>query len=70
MTGEETRSACCAGYKAYYHHEKGYPSKDFFGAFQVPFIAVLRVVPDVVLKIEESILQTGRKEHFPERSER
>ena len=29
MTGEETRSACCAGYKAYYHHEKGYPSKDF-----------------------------------------
>ncbi len=32
MTGEETRSACCAGYKAYYHHEKGYPSKDFFKA--------------------------------------
>lgn len=30
MTGEESRSACCAGYKAYYHHEKGYPSREFF----------------------------------------
>lgn len=32
MTGEESRSACCAGYKAYYHHEKGYPSREFFKA--------------------------------------
>ena len=32
MTGVETRSACCAGYKAYYHHENGYPSKEFFKA--------------------------------------
>ncbi|MCD8018565.1 MAG: ribulokinase, partial [Clostridiales bacterium] len=32
MTGKESRSACGAGYKAYYHHEKGYPSKAFFKA--------------------------------------
>ncbi|MBQ8802304.1 MAG: ribulokinase [Tyzzerella sp.] len=32
LTGEETRSACCTGYKAYYHHETGYPSKDFLKA--------------------------------------
>lgn len=32
LTGEETRSACCAGYKAYYHHESGYPSKEFYKA--------------------------------------
>lgn len=32
LTGEESRSACCAGYKAFYHHEMGYPSKEFFKA--------------------------------------
>ncbi|MCI5596759.1 MAG: ribulokinase [Lachnospiraceae bacterium] len=32
LTGEESRSACGAGYKAFYHHEMGYPSKDFFKA--------------------------------------
>lgn len=32
LTGEESRSACGAGYKAFYHHEMGYPSKDFFQA--------------------------------------
>lgn len=30
LTGEETRSACAAGYKAFYHHEMGYPDKNFF----------------------------------------
>lgn len=30
LTGIETRSACGAGYKAFYHYEMGYPSKDFF----------------------------------------
>lgn len=29
LTGKETRSACSAGYKAYYHYEEGYPSKSF-----------------------------------------
>lgn len=29
LTGVETRSACGAGYKMFYHHETGYPSKDF-----------------------------------------
>lgn len=32
MTGVETRSACGAGYKAFYRHDTGYPSKDFFKA--------------------------------------
>ena len=32
LTGVETRSACGAGYKAFYHHEMKYPSKDFFSA--------------------------------------
>ena len=32
MTGEETRSACGAGYKAFYRHDSGYPTKDFFKA--------------------------------------
>lgn len=32
LTGEETRSACGIGYKAFYHHENGYPSDDFFKA--------------------------------------
>lgn len=32
MTGTETRSACGAGYKAFYRHDNGYPSEDFFRA--------------------------------------
>lgn len=32
LTGEESRTACGAGYKAFYHHEMGYPSKEFFKA--------------------------------------
>ncbi|NFL36360.1 ribulokinase [Clostridium botulinum] len=30
LTGVEARSACAAGYKAFYHHKMGYPSKEFF----------------------------------------
>lgn len=32
LTGQECRSACGIGYKAFYHHEKGYPSNEFFKA--------------------------------------
>lgn len=32
LTGKESRSACAAGYKAFYHHEMGYPTADFFKA--------------------------------------
>ncbi len=32
MTDTLTASACAMGYKAFYHHEKGFPSKDFFKA--------------------------------------
>ncbi len=32
MTGVETRSACGAGYKMFYRHDSGYPTKEFFKA--------------------------------------
>lgn len=32
LTGVESRSACGAGYKMFYHHENGYPNKDFLKA--------------------------------------
>lgn len=32
LTDNPSRSACGAGYKAFYHHERKYPSKDFFKA--------------------------------------
>lgn len=32
MTGTEVRNSCTAGYKALWHKQKGYPSKDFFKA--------------------------------------
>ena len=32
LTGTETRSICGNGFKAFYHHENGYPSKEFFKA--------------------------------------
>ena len=32
MTDVESRSACGAGYKAFYRHDSGYPSNDFFKA--------------------------------------
>ena len=32
LTGVQTRNSCTAGYKAIWHKQKGYPSKEFFGA--------------------------------------
>ena len=32
LTGVQTRSACASGYKAFYRHTSGYPSKDFLKA--------------------------------------
>ena len=32
LTGQERRSACMAGYKAFWHKANGYPSDDFFKA--------------------------------------
>ncbi|MEA5002898.1 MAG: ribulokinase [Christensenella sp.] len=32
LTGKETRNSCCAGYKAIWHKQDGYPSKEFFAA--------------------------------------
>lgn len=35
MTGVEARNSCTAGYKALWHKQKGYPSKEFFKALDV-----------------------------------
>lgn len=35
LTDEQTRTACGAGYKAFYHHEMKYPSKEFFRSLDV-----------------------------------
>ncbi|HHY83435.1 MAG TPA: ribulokinase [Clostridiales bacterium] len=32
LTGEEKRNSCMAGYKALWHKQKGYPSREFFKA--------------------------------------
>lgn len=32
LTGEETRSACLLGYKAFYNDKTGFPSREFFAA--------------------------------------
>ena len=32
LTGEETRNACCAGYKALWNKNTGFPSNEFFKA--------------------------------------
>ncbi|MEG1393331.1 MAG: ribulokinase [Christensenellaceae bacterium] len=32
LTGKETRNSCTAGYKAMWHKQEGYPSKEFFAA--------------------------------------
>lgn len=32
LCGHEARSACNAGYKALWHHQSGYPSKEYFAA--------------------------------------
>lgn len=32
LTGKETRNSCTAGYKAMWHKQKGYPSKEFYKA--------------------------------------
>jgi len=41
LTGQEKNSACCAGYKAFYHHETGYPSRDFFESLEAGFGGVV-----------------------------
>ena len=55
LTGEETRSACQAGYKAMYHHEFGYPSKEFLKALNP------RLEHIVEEKLDAPIISVGRK---------
>ena len=55
LTGIETRNACCAGYKAIWHKQKGYPGKDFFKALN-PMME--NIVED---KLSTAISPLGRK---------
>lgn len=55
LTGEETRGACCAGFKALWNKESGYPSNDFFAALD-PRLAT--VIDD---KFGREILPLGAK---------
>ncbi len=37
LTGNETHNACCAGYKALWHKQDGYPSREYFKALDPRF---------------------------------
>lgn len=50
LTGVETRSACCVGYKAFYRQEAGYPSKEFFKALDPKMEHVVEEKLDAPIK--------------------
>lgn len=50
MTGIETRTVCGAGYKAFYHHEMGYPSKEFFGELDPKMKNIIEEKMDAPIK--------------------
>ncbi len=51
LTGQVTRSACAAGYKALWHKRGGYPSNDFFRALDSRLDGVLEKLGGPVLPI-------------------
>ncbi len=55
LTGQERRNSCTAGYKAIWHKQKGYPSKEFFKALD-PMLEDL-----VETRLSENILPIGTK---------
>lgn len=55
LTGKEARNSCTAGYKALWHKEEGYPSKDFFKALDP---RLENLVED---KLSTNILSLGMK---------
>jgi len=55
LTGEETHNSCTAGYKALWHKQEGYPSKEFFKALDS------RMENIIGTKISETILPIGSK---------
>lgn len=46
----ETRSACGAGYKAFYHHDMGYPSKEFFETLDSKMKNIIKDKMDATIK--------------------
>lgn len=55
LTGVETRNSCTAGYKAIWHKQKGYPSKEFFKALDTKLENVVEE------KLSTKILPQGSK---------
>lgn len=55
LTGQEKRNSCTAGYKAIWHKQKGYPSKEFFKALDP------RLEDLVETKLSTDILPIGTK---------
>lgn len=55
LTGTEARNSCTAGYKAIWHKQKGYPSKEFFKALDA------RLENVVVEKLSTDIYPIGAK---------
>lgn len=55
LCGEEKRNSCTAGYKALWHKQKGYPSKEFFKALDV------RLENVVEEKLSTKIYPLGQK---------
>jgi len=55
ITGKETRNSCCAGFKALWDREAGYPSNSYFAALD-PKLADL-----IGTKIPHEVIPTGTK---------
>jgi len=55
LTGRETRTSCCAGYKAIWEKDKGFPSSDFFKSLHPDLENV------VSEKMSQEILPIGTK---------
>ncbi len=55
LTGQEKRNSCTAGYKAIWHKQKGYPSKEFFKALDP------RLEDLIETRLSSDILPIGTK---------
>ncbi|MFA5342023.1 MAG: ribulokinase, partial [Clostridia bacterium] len=55
LTGNETHNACMAGYKAMWHKQDGYPSKEFFKALDI------RMENIIGTKVADNVLPMGAK---------
>lgn len=55
ITGQETRNSCCAGFKAHWDRESGYPSNDYFAAVDAELADLIGT------KIPHAVIPTGTK---------